>query len=108
MSETVIAIASTPSTTAGRCAWAWGTTTTSDNAQIASTLRLRRNWEGDNIISPDRRKFTLPAPRVFCARNSQPFQQVISDSQRIRHDRQGRGHGSTGREKASVDPIAVF
>src|SRR6266566_766173 len=108
MSDTVMAIESTPSTKAGRCASAWGTARTSDSAQTANRLCPRRDCGRDSIISPSYSKFVLLVPRMFRARDPKPLQQVVAHPHRIRHDGQCRVHRRTRWEKASIHHIEVI
>src|SRR6516164_5471303 len=36
-----------------------------------------------------------------------PFNQVVADSERVRHDRERRIHGGAGRKETSVDDVEV-
>src|SRR5206468_11832777 len=46
-------------------------------------------------------------PFAPCRSLLHPFDQVLSDSQRVRHDRQRRVHCAAGAEKAAVDDIEI-
>src|SRR6266446_4458750 len=117
MLETVIPIASTPSTRAGFCwpraCWAksWGTARTSDSTQIANTLWRRRYGGKSSFMSrlPAHCKFPvlLPIPFVRCFGNSQAFYQVVAHSKCIGHDGKRRIDGGARREETPVHNVEV-
>src|SRR5713226_4273836 len=117
MSETVIPIASTPSTRAG-CCWAsacrvktWGTASTSDSTQIANTLWRRRCVRKSSFMSrlPAHCKFPvlLPIPFVRCLGHSQALHQVVAHSKCVGHDGERRIDGSARWEETSVYNVEV-
>src|SRR5208283_3388097 len=112
MSDTVIPIASTPSTRAG-LGWAstWGTAKTSDSTQTAKAPWYRRCSRKRGFMSrlPGHRKFTVlkAVLLVFHIRYSQALHQVITHPQSIRHDGQRRVHGCTRWKEAPIDHIEV-
>src|ERR1700675_4795568 len=117
MSETVIPIASTPSTRAGFC-WAraywvktWGTASTSDSTQTANTLWRRRYVRRSSFMSrlPAHCKFRvlLPIPFVRRLRHSQAFQQVVAHSKCVGHDGERRIDGCARWEETPVHNVKV-
>src|SRR5229473_5306685 len=117
MSETVIPIASTPSTR-GACCWpracwvkSWGIARTSNTTQTASTLRSGRCGRRSGFMSrlPAHYKFPvlLPIPFVSCLGPAQSFHQVIAHSKCVSHDGERRIDGSARREEAPVYDVEV-
>src|SRR6266567_1213943 len=117
MSETVIPIASTPSTRAGFC-WAracwvksWGTARTSDNIQIANTLWRRRYGRKSSFMSrlPAHCKFPVLLPILFVRRlgHSQAFHQVVAHSKCVGHDGERRIDSSARWEETPVHNVEV-
>src|SRR6266567_5929082 len=117
MSETVIPIASTPSTRAGFC-WArafwvrsWGTPRTSDNTQIENTLWRRRLGRKSSFMSqlPAHCKFPVLLPILFIRRlgHSQAFHQVVAYSKCVGHDGERRIDGCARWEETPVHDVKV-
>src|SRR5215469_4549660 len=112
MSETVIPIASTPSTRAGCCsARTWGTARSNDSTQTTNTPWGTRCGRKRDFICrlPAHRKFPLllGVPFVFRIRYSQALHQVVADPQSIRHDGERRVHGCARWKETSIDHIEV-
>src|ERR1700674_2180312 len=118
MSETVIPIASTPSTR-GACCWpraCWvkssGTARTSDTTQTASTLWSGRCGRKSGFMSrlPAHGKFPvlLPIPFVRCLGHSQTLHQVIAHSKCVSHDGERRIDSSARREETPVHNVEVI
>src|SRR5271165_5813430 len=111
MSETVIPIASMPSTRGdGCCAWNWGTARTSSSNQTAHALRNRCGRRTGFMcrFTRELRRFVPASDSVrTLVRDSQAFHQVVSDSKCIGHDGECRIHGGARREETPVDYVEV-